>query len=135
MGARFRLDRPTALVRKLRNDTNEIEDRLWFHLRRSQLGGFKFSRQIPIAGFAPDFVCRRIKLAIELDGSQHANAVAYDVRRTKLIERQGYQVLRFWNSDVLTNMDGVLKPFSARPSQSAERPPPTPSRLREGAPR
>ena len=126
VGARFRLDRPTALVRKLRGETNEIEAMLWTRLRRSQLGGFKFSRQIPVAGFVPDFVCRPIKLAIELDGSQHADAVAYDINRTKLIERQGYRVLRFWNSDVLTNMDGMLETILSEALATSGAPTPQP---------
>ena len=128
VGARFRLGRPTALARKLRNDTNEIEDLLWAHLRRSQLGGLKFSRQIPIAGYVADFVCRSIRLVIELDGSQHADAAAYDARRTQAIEAQGYQVIRFWNSDVLTNMDGVLETIlnavlSGKRAPTPQRPP------------
>jgi len=109
VGARFRLGRPTALARKLRNNANEIEALLWSRLRRSQLGGLKFSRQIPIAGFVADFVCRSACLVIELDGSQHAEAITYDARRTQAIEAEGYRVIRFWNSDVLTNMDGVLE--------------------------
>lgn len=126
MGPRFRLDRPTAWVRHLRNNTNEIEDLLWSRLRRSQLGGFRFSRQMPVAGFAPDFVCRRLRLAIELDGSQHVEAADYDRWRDRLIEKQGYQVLRFWNSDVLTNMDGVLEVILAACTRLAGSPPPTP---------
>ncbi len=109
MGSRFKLGRPTALARKLRNNTNEIEDLLWARLRRRQLDGLKFSRQMPIAGFVPDFVCRSARLAIELDGSQHADTETYDAERTQAIEAQGYRVIRFWNSDVLTNMDGVLE--------------------------
>ena len=108
MGPRFRLDRPTRLARELRADANEIERLLWAHLRRSQLNGLKFSRQMPIASYVVDFVCRARKLVVELDGSQHADAVEYDARRTAEIESQGYRVIRFWNSDVLTNLDGVL---------------------------
>ena len=136
VGARFRLDRPMKLVRKLRGDTNEIEAMVWARLRRSQLGGFKFSRQIPVAGFVPDFVCRSIKLAIELDGSQHAGAIPYDTNRTQLIERQGYRVLRFWNSDVLTNMDGVLETTlsAALATGGAPTPQPPPARGRGSQP-
>ena len=125
-GARFRLDRPTTLVRKLRADTNAIEAMLWARLRRSQLGRFKFSRQIPVAGFVPDFACRTLKLAIELDGSQHADAQAYDVNRTRLIGRQGYRVLRFWNSDVLTNIDGVLETILSEALETSGAPTPQP---------
>ena len=132
MGARFRLGRPTALARKLRNNTNEIEDLLWSRLRRSQLGGLKFSRQMPIAGFVLDFVCRSARLAVELDGSQHANAAMYDAKRTAVIEAQGYRVIRFWNSDVLTNMDGVLETIltAATSGERVPTPQPPPARGR-----
>ncbi len=123
---RFRLERPTATAKHLRNNTNEIEDALWQRLRRSQLGGFKFSRQIPRAGAYPDFICRRLKLVLELDGSQHFDAQAYDARRTSRLEQQGHTVIRFWNSDVLTNMDGVLEIILAECLRLAGGPPPDP---------
>jgi very-short-patch-repair endonuclease len=120
------------LARKLRNSTNEIEDLLWARLRRRQLGGLKFSRQIPIAGFVPDFVCRKVRLAVELDGSQHANAKTYDAERTQAIEAEGYRVIRFWNSDVLTNMEGVLETIlaAATGGERAPTPQPPPARGR-----
>ena len=121
---RFRLGRPTAMAKHLRNNTNDIEDALWQQLRRSQLGGFKFSRQIPRAGAYPDFICRRLNLVVELDGSQHANAKAYDARRTVRLEEQGHTVIRFWNSDVLTNIEGVLKSILAECERLAAISPP-----------
>ena len=126
MGSRFRLGRPTALARTLRNNANEIENLLWARLRRRQLGGLKFSRQMPIAGFVADFVCRSARLVIELDGSQHADAVVYDAQRTKAIEAQGYRVIRFWNSDVLTNMDGVLETIRGAAISGDREPTPQP---------
>jgi crossover junction endodeoxyribonuclease RuvC len=114
------------LARKLRNNTNEIEDLLWSRVRRSQLGGLKFSRQMPIAGFVPDFVCRSVRLAIELDGSQHADAATYDAKRTQAIEAQGYRVIRFWNSDVLTNIDGVLETILQAATSGEREPTPQP---------
>ncbi|TPG22697.1 endonuclease domain-containing protein [Sphingomonas koreensis] len=126
VGSRFRLGRPTALARALRNNANEIETLLWAQLRRSQLGGLKFSRQMPIAGFVVDFVCRTARLAIEIDGSQHADARAYDARRTQAIEAQGYRVIRFWNSDVLTNIDGVLETILSAATSGEREPTPQP---------
>ncbi|MCM8729995.1 endonuclease domain-containing protein [Hephaestia sp. GCM10023244] len=114
------------MARELRNNTNEIERLLWSRLRRSQLGGLKFSRQMPIAGFVVDFICRSAHLVIELDGSQHAEAAAYDSRRTQTIEAQGYRVIRFWNSDVLTNMDGVLETILDAAPSGARAPTPLP---------
>ena len=109
VGPRFRLERPTERVRALRKSPTEAEQLLWSKLRRSQLGGLKFSRQMPVAGYVPDFLCRSHKLIIELDGSQHADAIEYDAVRTKNLEALGYRVLRFWNNDLTQNMDGVLE--------------------------
>ena len=99
--------RLTGVARKLRNDLTDAERRLWSHLRASQLGGIKFTRQLPIGPFVVDFACRSARLAIELDGGQHADSPADDAR-TQIIEAHGYRVIRFWNNDVLQNTDGVL---------------------------
>ena len=113
MGPHFRLERPTERVRALRNASTEAEKLLWSKLRRSQLGGLKFSRQMPVAGYVPDFLCRSHKLIVELDGSQHADATDYDAARTVKLEALGYRVLRFWNSDLTGNMEGVLEAILA----------------------
>ena len=97
----------TSVARKLRNTMTDAERRLWSHLRASQLDGAKFTRQLPIGDFVVDFACRSARLAIELDGGQHADNLADDAR-TKIIEAHGYRVIRFWNNDVLQNTDGVL---------------------------
>ena len=99
--------RLTPIARKLRNTMTDAELRLWSHLRASQLGGTKFIRQHPIGPFVVDFACRSARLAIELDGGQHADNPA-DAARTAIIEAHGYRVIRFWNNDVLQNTDGVL---------------------------
>ena len=98
--------RLTPVARKLRKDPTEAEKRLWSRLRSEQLGA-RFTRQYPIGNAIVDFACRSLRLAIELDGGQHADSEA-DVVRTRLIEAQGYRVNRFWNNDVLANTDGVL---------------------------
>ena len=85
----------------------DAERRLWSHLRASQLGGTKFTRQFPIGSHVVDFACRSLRLAIELDGGQHADS-PIDEARTRAIEAHGYRLIRFWNNDVLANTDGVL---------------------------
>ncbi len=97
----------TSLARELRGNPTDAEKRLWSHLRASQLCGAKFTRQHPIGDFIADFACRSLRLAIELDGGQHADNSA-DAVRTEIIEAHGYRVIRFWNYDVLANTDGVL---------------------------
>lgn len=136
MGPRFRLDRPTARARELRNDPTAAEELLWSKLRKSQLGGLKFSRQMPIAGHLADFACRKAKLVVELDGSQHADMAAADAERTRRIEAEGYRVLRFWNNDLTSNMEGVLQAILAAALPDGERgptPQPPPARGRGSA--
>ncbi len=109
MGPRHRLDRPTERARDLRNDATNAEQMLWRQLKGSRLQDLKFSRQMPIAGYFADFVCRSHKLIVELDGSQHVEAAAYDVKRTHALEAAGYRVVRFWNNDLTSNMPSVLE--------------------------
>jgi len=85
----------------------DAERLLWSRLRGQQLGA-KFVTQFPIGDAVADFACRSAKLVIELDGGQHASAPEADAERTRLIELHGYRVLRFWNNDVMSNLDGVL---------------------------
>ena len=129
MGSRFRLGRPTAEVRALRNNPTPHETMLWMQLKASRLQGLKFSRQMPIVGYRVDFVCRSHKLVIELDGSQHAESVEYDANRTRAIEKAGYRVIRFWNNDLMSNMDGVLETIvnTARGTERAPTPQPPPA--------
>ena len=100
--------RPTRRSRELRLNQTDAERILWSRLRSKQLGGVRFNTQYPIGPFICDFVARSKGLVIELDGGQHAQTVSYDSRRTRYIEERGYRVLRFWNTDVMTNLDGVL---------------------------
>jgi very-short-patch-repair endonuclease len=85
-----------------------VEASLWRHLRARQLEGAKFVRQCPIGPHVADFACRAARLVIELDGGQHADSTA-DVERSRTIEAHGYTVLRFWNNEVIENLDGVLE--------------------------
>ena len=117
-------DRPTLLkAKRLRKDMTDAERKLWSALRNSQLAGAKFRRQQPIGPFVADFVCQERQLIIEADGGQHAADDA-DARRTQFLESKGYRVLRFWNNDILSNLDGVAELIAAalsipHPAQAA----------------
>jgi very-short-patch-repair endonuclease len=94
-------------AKTLRTNSTDAERKLWSHLRNRQLNGYKFVRQLPVGRFIADFACREADLIIELDGGQHAENAA-DVLRTAILKQHGYGVMRFWNGDVLTNIEGVL---------------------------
>ena len=95
--------------RRLRNEMTEAEKKLWYYLRQWQLKGFKFRRQHPIGPYIADFACIRCKLVIELDGGQHALQQQHDKKRDAFIQKKGYRVVRFWNTDVLQSIDGVVE--------------------------
>jgi very-short-patch-repair endonuclease len=95
------------IERSLRRQSTDAEMVLWLSLRDRRLCGFKFVRQEAIESFIVDFVCREKKLIIEVDGGQHSEN-AKDRARDALLAAAGYRVLRFWNTDVLRNKDGVL---------------------------
>ena len=95
--------------RDLRRRQTDAEAALWRHLRRRGLVGLKFRRQHPIHGYIVDFFCSEARLAVELDGGQHAEAFARDVLRTQELERRGIRVVRFWNTDVLREPLAVLQ--------------------------
>ena len=96
-------------ARGLRHASTDAELRLWHELRSRTFAGFKFRRQHPIGGYITDFACLEQKLLIELDGGQHAEQSNYDAARTAALEARGFRVLRFWNNDVLTEMESVLQ--------------------------
>jgi len=106
------MSRLTKRARELRRNQTDAEARLWTELRGRRLMDAKFVRQLPIGTFVADFACRSCRLAIELDGGQHAEN-ARDAARTRVIEAHGYRVVRFWNDEVLENMDGVLATIAA----------------------
>ncbi|HYD14311.1 MAG TPA: DUF559 domain-containing protein [Allosphingosinicella sp.] len=99
--------RLTPVARKLRADMTDAERLLWSRLRGEQLGA-KFTKQFSIGNFVADFACRSAKLIVELDGGQHDRLAKADAARTQMIEAHGYFVIRYWNSDVMENLDGVL---------------------------
>jgi very-short-patch-repair endonuclease len=100
-----------ARARSLRENSSDAERKLWSQLRDRQLLNCKFVRQQPVGPYIADFACRERDLIVELDGGQHgtANGVMADTARTEALGQHGYRVIRFWNSDVMTNMDGVLQ--------------------------
>jgi very-short-patch-repair endonuclease len=103
-------DRQREFARRMRAEPTEAERVLWQRLRRDiALSGSHFRRQAAIGPFIVDFASHRARLVIELDGGQHDWQQASDQSRTRLIEAAGYRVLRFWNNDVLSNLDGVLQ--------------------------
>jgi very-short-patch-repair endonuclease len=96
----------TRFARQLRKNSTTAERKLWRYLRSRSLGGFKFVRQEPIGPYLVDFVCRGKRLVIEVDGGQHADSKR-DVVRDRWLADHRYRVLRFWNNEVLGNIEGV----------------------------
>ncbi|MCD0423886.1 DUF559 domain-containing protein [Rubrivivax sp. JA1024] len=97
-----------GFARRLRGHQTDAETVLWNRLRNRQIAGYKFVRQMPLAPYICDFVCRDQMLVIEVDGGQHAES-RRDAVRDDFLHMQGYRVLRFWNNDVLANISGVLE--------------------------
>ena len=121
-------DRLTANARELRNNSTKAERLLWLRLRAYRP---RFTRQLVVGPYILDLACRRAKLAVELDGSQHAEAIEYDTRRTAFLEGQGWQVVRLWNNEVEDNPDGAAEFVLAKCSErldGATHPQPLPSR-------
>jgi very-short-patch-repair endonuclease len=124
-------DRQRQFAHRMRAQPTDAERLLWQRLRHDiVLAGSHFRRQAIIGPFIVDFASRRAKLVIELDGGQHDWQQASDAARTQRIEAAGYRVLRFWNNDVLGNLDGVLSEI-----QRALPPTPDPSPQGGGEPR
>ena len=92
---------------ELRKELTPAERKLWALIRNDQLG-VNFRRQHAIGNYIPDFVCIKRKLIVELDGSQHLEQGEYDKERTQYLESQGYKVIRFWNNEVMNNIEGVI---------------------------
>ena len=98
----------TVRAQTLRRTMTDAEKAFWKGVRAGQIAGHKFRRQWPIGGYIADFVCLEQKLIVEIDGSQHADS-ASDKQRTENLEAMGFRILRFWNTEALTNTDGVLE--------------------------
>ena len=113
----------------MRHEPTNAERVLWQHLRHLSVHGSHFRRQATIGSYFADFACHAARLIIEIDGGQHneAGGLARDARRTAELEQRGYRVIRFWNNDVLRNVEGVMETIAAA-VRAAGPPPPTPPR-------
>src|SRR5580765_8426244 len=96
------------IARTLRHQQTEAERKLWMFLRSRKLAGFKFYRQHPLDGYIVDFYCKEKRLIIELDGNQHHDQKEYDAVRTRQLQSRGRRVIRFWNNDILKQMQSTL---------------------------
>ena len=96
-------------AKSLRKQPTDVEAILWNKLRARQAEGVKFRRQQPIENFILDFVSFEKRIVVELDGGQHAENRDKDIQRDRFFSENGFEVLRFWNNDVIENLDGVLE--------------------------
>ena len=119
----------TGVARQLRARMTDAERKLWFALKDRRFAAFKFRRQVPVGPYIADFLCFEKRLIVEVDGGQHADSVR-DAERDNWLAQNEFQVLRFWNSDVLQNLEGVLTSLS----EQLDRTPHPSSRLRETPP-
>ena len=96
-------------AKQLRSNMTDAEQKMWQQLRAKRFAEYKFRRQVPMQKYVADFVCFNKKLIIELDGGQHALQQSYDKKRDAFFANQGFRILRFWNDEILKNMEGVLQ--------------------------
>ena len=128
MGVRKAVQR----ARELRRNSTDTERTLWHRIRDKQIENFRFRRQRPIGKYIVDFICLEANLVIELDGGQHAAQQQYDDARTKYLIAEGLHVLRYWNDDVMQNIEGVLEDIRAALMQRVLLPTPSQPSPREG---
>lgn len=107
-------------AKALRKNMTDAEKLLWAHLRARRFAAYKFRRQHAIDTYIVDFVCLNSQLVIELDGGQHADNAVYDKTRTAFLESMGFEIMRFWNHDMLQNPEGVLSVILERLSNRRE---------------
>jgi len=103
----------TARARSLRRHSSEPERRLWSRLRNRQADGIKYRRQVAIGPYIVDFVALAVGLVVEVDGDTHALTGEADAARSAFLEKQGYHVIRFGNTEVMENIEGVLEEIMA----------------------
>ncbi|MDE0405028.1 MAG: endonuclease domain-containing protein [Nitrospira sp.] len=111
-----------AKAQELRQHSTDAEQALWKHLRNRQLAGYKFRRQVLIGKYIADFVCFERKIVIEVDGGHHQEQALYDTDRTTWLESQGFQVLRFWNHEILAEAEAVQEALLVALQQSSPSP-------------
>ena len=120
-----------VVARRLRRGGTVAECRLWAALRNRQVAGAKLRRQAPLGSFVVDFLCHEARLVIEVDGGQHAGSVR-DTARDALLAAKGWQVVRYWNHEVLGNLDGVLADIERLIAERRAQAPLTPTLSPEG---
>ena len=110
-----------ARAKDLSHNQTPAEIKLWTHLRAHRLADVHFRRQHAIGNYIVDFCAPRKKLIIELDGSQHLEQEEYDAERSTFLKSKGYRILRFWNNDVLNDLESVLKEIFAALNNSTKK--------------
>ncbi len=115
-------------ARALRANMTEAEKRIWRLLRWGQMEGYKFRRQVPFGRFIADFVCHEARVIVEIDGGQHDPLSDEETSRTRFLESEGCRVLRFWNNEVLENLEGVHRVITENLPRRHPHPGPPPSR-------
>jgi len=123
----------TTTARKLRSQMTDAERKLWFALKDRRFQSFKFRRQVPIGPYVADFLSYGSRLVVEVDGGQHADSVR-DMKRDHWLAENDFRVVRFWNNEVLSNLEGVLTVLAAElantphPASRSRSTPPSPAR-------
>ena len=122
---RFRPHRVNAELlrraREMRHEPAPAEQKLWWCLRDRRLNGFKFRRQYAVLGYVADYYCAECSLIVELDGDSHEGREQYDAQRTRNLANEGFRIIRFVNTDVFENLDGVLEAILSECESSASR--------------
>jgi very-short-patch-repair endonuclease len=113
-------------ARRLRSNPTEVEKRLWMRNRKRQLFDHRFRRQVPIGPYIVDFACVERSLIVEVDGGQHSWRADKDLQRTAWLEAHGWHVVRFWNNEVMENIDGVLEELVLKLRECGDFPHPDP---------
>ena len=116
--------RSNKLQKELRSNMSDAEQALWYLLRCRQISGLKFRRQHPFGDYILDFVCLENKLVIEVDGGQHGQQAGYDENRTKKLQAAGFRVLRFWNNEVLKEIESIKEKIWLAAQELQSHPPP-----------
>jgi very-short-patch-repair endonuclease len=111
-------------AKRMRREPTEAEKLFWWEIRDRRLAGLKFKRQYLIDSYIVDFVCLEHKLIVELDGGQHSEMINNDAKRSAVLQSNGFRVLRVWNAEIFTNMEGVIDAVLAELDRGSSSPSP-----------
>ena len=114
-------------ARQMRRQSTDAERLLWSKLRDRRMMNCKFRRQYPMGRYIVDFVCRKRNIIIEIDGGHHIDQQDYDTVRTEWLQSQGFEVIRYWDNDVLTQLDSVLESIGNALEKCGKQPSPSPA--------